>query len=438
MKLRRRERPAAQSTDNHIRALAENLTDAIVTIDEQSRIRFVNRAIERIFGYTESEVLGRSIDILMPSDLRAAHHQSMRHYLRTGTRHLDWTGVQLRGLHKNGQEIPIEVSFSDLRKNGKRFFTGAIRDITTRVRAERYLRAHLTVARIFAESASVEEAGIKFMENACEQLQWDGGGIWIVDKQANVLRCASVWYSDQATRDAFASYCLNHVFRRGEGLPGRVWENGRPLWVPDITRDPNFPRADMAVRAGLQSAFAFPISVSSEVIAAIELLSHIRKDADQEAIDVFTSMGRHLGQFIARMHNIQALTQQQEHLRLLSTPVLRVKDRLLIVPLIGEIDANRHQQLTQQLLSAIRNARALAVVIDLTGVATIKNDIASSILRTIQAARLLGAEVILTGVSRMTAQTLTSMDAAFADVRTRGDLQSGIEDAERLLQRAVA
>src|SRR5205809_604398 len=127
------------------------------------------------------------------------------------------------------------------------------------------------------------------------------------------------------------------------------------------------------------------------------------------------------------------IRQQQEAIRELSTPVLQVRERLLILPIIGVIDPQRARQLTEQLLQAIRTNRAKVVVIDITGVAAMDSKVANHLVQTVEASRLLGATVIVTGLSAEIAQTLVNIGVDLGKMNTVGDLQGGIEEAERLL-----
>ena len=129
----------------------------------------------------------------------------------------------------------------------------------------------------------------------------------------------------------------------------------------------------------------------------------------------------------------RVIREQQEAIRELSTPVLQVRERLLILPIIGMLDSQRARQLTEQLLGAIQANRARVVVIDITGVATIDLGVANHLVQTVEAARLMGASTIITGLSSKIAQTLVDLGVDLAMMRTVGDLQGGLEEAERLL-----
>ena len=129
----------------------------------------------------------------------------------------------------------------------------------------------------------------------------------------------------------------------------------------------------------------------------------------------------------------RVIRQQQDAIRKLSTPVLPVRERLLILPIIGVLDSERARQLTEQLLSGIRTHRAKVVVIDITGAPDVDATVANHLVQTVDASRLMGASVIITGLSPKIAQTLVTIGVDLSKMNTFGDLQGGLEEAERLL-----
>jgi rsbT co-antagonist protein RsbR len=129
----------------------------------------------------------------------------------------------------------------------------------------------------------------------------------------------------------------------------------------------------------------------------------------------------------------RVIGQQRSTIQELSTPVLQVRERLLILPMIGILDSRRASQLTEQLLGAIRSNRAKVVVIDVTGVPAIDQTVANHIVETVRACKLMGAGVIITGLSPEIAQTLVTLGVDLSMMNTVGDLQGGIEAAERQL-----
>jgi rsbT co-antagonist protein RsbR len=127
------------------------------------------------------------------------------------------------------------------------------------------------------------------------------------------------------------------------------------------------------------------------------------------------------------------IREQQDAIRELSTPVLPVREGLLILPIVGMIDTQRARQLTEQLLRGIRANRAKVVVIDITGVPSIDSTVANHLVLTVEAARLLGATAIVTGLSPEIAHTLVTIGVDLTKMNTVGDLRGGIEEADRLL-----
>ncbi len=132
------------------------------------------------------------------------------------------------------------------------------------------------------------------------------------------------------------------------------------------------------------------------------------------------------------------ILQQQEALRELSTPVLQVRDKMLLLPIVGVVDSHRAQQLTEHLLRAIRDNRARVVVLDITGVPAVDTKVANHLVQTVEAARLMGASAIVTGLSAEVAQTLVTLGIELGKLNTIGDLQGGLEAADRLLSDRMA
>ncbi len=133
----------------------------------------------------------------------------------------------------------------------------------------------------------------------------------------------------------------------------------------------------------------------------------------------------------SRERTIKSL--QQEAIRELSTPVLPFREGMLLLPIIGQIDSQRARQLTEHLLESIRANRARVIVIDITGVATVDSRVANHLVQTVEAARLMGAEVVVSGISPEIALTMVTLGIDLGSVHTVGDLQNGIEHAEKMM-----
>ncbi len=121
-----------RESEERYRMLAETAPDAIITINEESKILFSNPSVKKIFGYSSDELLGKDLTVLIPDHLKDDHKKGINRYIKTHKPNIPWSAFELPGLHKNGNEIPLEISFSKFHKNGSMIFTGIIRDITDR------------------------------------------------------------------------------------------------------------------------------------------------------------------------------------------------------------------------------------------------------------------------------------------------------------------
>lgn len=131
------------------KTLAETVSVAILTIDEESTIRYANRAVTDVLGYTPEELLGTSLTRLIPDGQTDRHLDGIARYLETGDRNIEWEYIELTATHQEGHALPIAVSFSEYEHGGHRRFTGVVRDVTKRVQRERILeRQHNTLARL--------------------------------------------------------------------------------------------------------------------------------------------------------------------------------------------------------------------------------------------------------------------------------------------------
>jgi len=131
---------AEEMFEAQMRAIVDTAVDGIVTINAEGIVQFVNPAVERIFGYTEAEVLGNNVSMLMPEPDRSRHDTYIANYLRTGTKKIIGIGREVVGRRKDGTQFPMDLAVSELQLADRRMFTGMIRDISDRKRAEAEIR----------------------------------------------------------------------------------------------------------------------------------------------------------------------------------------------------------------------------------------------------------------------------------------------------------
>jgi sigma-B regulation protein RsbU (phosphoserine phosphatase) len=148
---RREAEAALRESEFRYRLLWETASDAVILMDTDSRIRFVNPAVEQVFGYRPEELIGQQLALLQPESLQGAHLAGMKRYQATRVKSANWRATETNGRRKDGTEFPIEVSFSDMELQGQRYFVGFVRDITERKRAEQELRENQEQFRVARE-----------------------------------------------------------------------------------------------------------------------------------------------------------------------------------------------------------------------------------------------------------------------------------------------
>lgn len=175
---------------------------------------------------------------------------------------------------------------------------GITMDITERKLTEQRLATEHAVNRALSESSSLPAAAPRVLEAICQTTGWRWGAMWAVEPYGKVLTCVDIWRQDDANLADFGRKSNEVTFAAGVGLPGRVWSSAEPAWITDVTLDANFPRREVAIRAGLHGAAAFPIIAGKEVLGVMEFFSHEVRDPDRPLLEMMRSVGAQVGQFI--------------------------------------------------------------------------------------------------------------------------------------------
>jgi rsbT co-antagonist protein RsbR len=196
--------------------------------------------------------------------------------------------------------------------------------------------------------------------------------------------------------------------------------------------------SERIIRRGVETHEVLGIVLLLRDVLGRSLLDNYEEDRDllRRILDAYEPAANRIAvtvgvSFVEERERV--IREQQEAIRDLSTPVLQVRDRLLISPIVGAVDSDRARQLTEQLLGAIKANRAQVVVLDITGVASVDETVANHLVQTVEAARLMGASAVVTGLSSKIAQTIVELGVDLGMLKTVGDLQGGLEEAERML-----
>jgi serine phosphatase RsbU (regulator of sigma subunit) len=228
----------------------------------------------------------------------------------SGTQLHDWLEAetevrQLRDLARQLAEVEERLS----------------RQIAAGKEAERRLAAEHAVSRILADSDRLNQAAPKIIQAVCESLDWDVGAVWLVDRNANVLRCVQTWHRAGVEVAAFEQDTRQRTFAPGIELPGRVWADETLIWTPDVTAETNFPRAPIAATEGLHGAVGFPIRKGTEFLGVIEFFSREVRRPDAELVEMMASIGIQIGEFIECKEAERRLTAEHAISRILAASV---------------------------------------------------------------------------------------------------------------------
>ena len=256
--------------------------------------KLLNPAWEKTLGFTIEELLAHPyLEFVHPDDREATAAEGPK--LAAGQRTISF---QNRYRCKDG-------SYKWLLWNAtpdadQQCIYATARDITGRKKAEARIAADHAVTRVLAESLTLEAATPRILQAIGESLEWEMGAVWRVEEEAKVVRCVELWHVPQWHTSEFETLTRTVSFPFGVGLPGRVWADGKPLWLPDVIVDPNFPRATHAAREGLHAAFGFPVRSGDKVIGVIEFFSREIREPDDELLQMFEAIGSQMGQFVER------------------------------------------------------------------------------------------------------------------------------------------
>ena len=309
----------------------ETALDAVVVMRRDGTVAAWNKVAERTFGWTAAEAAGRLMsDLIVPERYRDPHGRGLARYNETGEERVLNQRIEIAGLRKDGNEIPIELSITTAQSVHETMFVGFLRDISERRAAEERLKRQARETQILfditsmaAETGSFDEALRSCLAAICQLTGWPiGHALVLKEGGPPQLVSTGVWHEDEPgaagpLRDATAS----RHFGPGVGIPGRILETGEPSWVSDTDADPLFARKGL----GFGAAFGFPVKSEGRIIAALEFFSHEHAPPDADLLLTVRTLGEQVGRVLERKRT-------EEHQRLLLNELNhRVKNTLAVI-----------------------------------------------------------------------------------------------------------
>ena len=175
--------------------------------------------------------------------------------------------------------------------------------------------ADRVVAHVIATTDDEESLYSEALAAIAGSLACQFGAVWEATADGDAITCVETWCAPGFHADEFAAITRSYRFRAGTGLPGRVWATGEPAWIVDLADDRNYPRAEPAARAGLKTAFCFPLGSARGVLGVIELYSAEPRIPDGELLEAMASVGAQVGGSIARRRAERGVRESEERKR---------------------------------------------------------------------------------------------------------------------------
>jgi PAS domain S-box-containing protein len=363
-------------SEHRFRALTENSSFAVISIDETSTIRYANDATEELFGYPTTDLVGEPLTMLMPTRFRESHLEGLSQYLADGSRTVDWDGLELAGLRADGEEFHVEISFGEYVVDDDHLFTGVIQDISDRKTAEQQLRDHTSkvtqlheVATEITSADSREQVYQRTADGAVDVFPADVARVAAVDGDQLVPAASS----DQGSIDQCQPVSATL------GYAGQSYQSGEVLRLDDLTDtrsaaqsprqdggpqpdvDPAEPRALLTIplgEYGVLQAFAYEPAAFS--------------DRDEEVAEMLAT---HVTTALQRIEAESTIRRERDRLEEfasilshdLRNPLNVAQGRLELIEMTGELDhveaidraLNRMERLIEDMLTLAREGDAV-------------------------------------------------------------------------------
>jgi PAS domain S-box-containing protein len=290
-----------RSARHRAEGILETALDGIITIDDEGRIRDFNGAAERMFGRRRADAVGQEVaELIIPPRFRESHRRGFAHFLATGKGQVLNTRTDLTALRADGTEFPVEVAVTLISASDPPLFTGYIRDVTEIRRNEKRRAVRYAVTNALANAESIHDATSAILRAVCETLGWQVGELWLIDRDAGLLRLLEAWTMPFDGGNEFIAVSRSWTFPQGVGLPGNVWATGEAVWLPDLALASTFTRAELAATAGLHAIVAVPVRLGREVLGVMQFIARTIESPDGPLLDLLAIAGNQIGQFIGR------------------------------------------------------------------------------------------------------------------------------------------
>src|SRR5919202_3838738 len=336
------------ATGDYIDKIINSLGDVLLVTGASGHIKKVNQAAQQLFGYTESELIGKSLSMITAEEELLRKVSQLPPALKSEY----WPQVKVVCETKIGLKLIVAFSCSSFETIGSQYADSEViqdfvyigKDITKQQRIKNCQEAQYAVTHILSESNSLDSATPRILQAICQSFGWDIGELWIpgegdkdtkicagiksekqplwclplccLNEETTCLRRVAVWQAAEEV-SKFAENGQQITFDPGAGVPGSVTRRGSAQWIPDTVGDRNFVRSRLAQEAGLRSGFGFPIHARGQVVGVMTFFCREELPPDEDLLQIIGVVGSQIGEFVNRKYAEQELQQAEASIRFL-------------------------------------------------------------------------------------------------------------------------
>lgn len=401
-------------------AIVDSSDDAILSKTLDGTITSWNASAERLYGYTAEEIVGREVFVIAPPELHGQVSEILAR-LRGGEGGFRGETVRVR---KDGSRVDVAVTVSPIRNSAGEVVGGSTiaRDITEIKRAKAELARRVRQAAVGADvGGALAEGGVSLraaLQRCCEavvrHLDAAFARVWTLERGSETLELQASAGMYTHTDGAHGRVPV------GKFKIGLIAAERKPHFTNSVVGDPRVGDQEWAKREGMVAFAGYPLLVENRLVGVLAMFS--RQALPEDTLEALAAVSNVIAQGVERRRAEEALeellSEREQELEEVSTPVVPVLEGVLVLPLIGALDTTRAERATRAALSEAARQGARVLILDITGARIVDSHAVARLTSLVQALKLVGADAYVTGVGAQVAQTLVGLGLDMQGIRT--------------------
>ncbi len=339
-----------EASENRFKRLLNAAPNAIFIVDQRGKILYSNPEAERMMGYSQEELLDSPIEMLVPKAKQEDHKKYREQYVQDPHKRPMGSDLELSAIRKDGTEVPVDIMLGPLKENGESHILAIVRDVSDFQEAQNKLKREQAFTKLLHrlteianEAQGLDEALEKSINEICEFMDWPVGHAYLpANDGSGEFYPTNIWYVDDPDKfNDFQRFTMGVRFTPGRGMVGDVIESGKPQWVRNAHKNPDFVRCLPQTDLNIRACFGFPILAENKVVGVLEFFSNHALDEDSLLLERMATIGYQLGRVYERYSAKKKLKQsKQKFKRLFDTSF----DAILILGEKELINCNRRAE----------------------------------------------------------------------------------------------